>query len=95
MTTLFINPDKIKLKVPIGINLRQVAMMTGASMEFDCKDGECGKCIATIDKGMELLNKINPKEKAVIETLDQSSDNLRLMCQCIIDSQEGEIIISY
>jgi ferredoxin len=95
MTTLFIKPDNIKLKVPIGINLRQVAMMTGASMDFECNDGECGKCIATIDQGMELLNKVTSKETVLMETLDQESDNLRLMCQCIIDNQEGEIVISY
>ena len=95
MTTLFLNPDKIKVKVPLGMNLRQVAMMTDASMEFDCKAGDCGTCIAKIDKGMEFLSKINQKERSVIETLDQASDNLRLMCQCMIDSQEGEIVISY
>ncbi len=95
MATVYLTPDKIKVQVPPGMNLRQVANMTGTSMKFGCRVGDCGTCIAKIDKGMELLSTVNPKETALFEMLEKKDNNLRLMCQCVIDSHEGEIVISY
>ncbi|MDM5270815.1 2Fe-2S iron-sulfur cluster-binding protein [Sulfurovum sp. zt1-1] len=95
MTTVYLKDDNIRVKVPLGMNLREVAMKTGASMEFGCRIGDCGSCNARVDKGIELLNPLTKKEITVFKMFDQKNNNQRLMCQCIVDSQEGEIIISY
>lgn len=95
MATVYLKDDNIRVKVPHGMNLRQVAMKTGASMEFGCRVGDCGTCIATVEKGKEFLNEVSQKETAIFEMLDKQPDGQRLMCQCIVESQEGEIVISY
>lgn len=95
MTSVYLKDDNIRVKVPHGMNLRQVAMKTGASMEFGCRIGDCGTCIATVEKGIEYLNEVTQKESTIFSMLDQKPNDLRLMCQCIVEAQEGEIIISY
>lgn len=95
MTSVYLKDDNIKVKVPLGMNLRQVALKTGASMEFGCRVGDCGTCIAVVEEGMEFLNEVNQKEIDAFKMLDKKSEENRLMCQCIVEAQEGEIVISY
>jgi ferredoxin len=95
MTSLYLKDDNIKVKVPPGMTLRQIAKKTGASMEFGCRVGDCGTCIAKIEEGMECLNALNQKELDVFAILNQQSEGHRLMCQCTVESREGEIVISY
>jgi len=95
MATVALTNDNIKVKVPAGMTLRQIAQKTGASMEFGCRVGDCGTCIATVESGMEYLSQINQKEIKALEMLDIKSDAIRLMCQCSVESEEGDIVISY
>lgn len=95
MATVFLRNDNIKVKVPAGMTLRQVAQKTGASMEFGCRKGECTLCAATVDAGMEYLSALNSKEITALEVLDKKSSSIRLMCQCKVEKDEGEIVISY
>lgn len=95
MTSVYLKDDNIRVKVPLGMNLRQIATKAGASMEFGCRVGDCGTCIAKVEKGMAFLNEINQKEKDVFAMLNLDQDDLRLMCQCAVKAQEGEIVISY
>lgn len=95
VATVFLTNDNIKVKVPVGMSMRQVAQKTGASMEFGCRVGDCSTCIASVDQGMEYLNDINQKEIKALEILNKEKTNIRLMCQCTVDNNEGEIIISY
>lgn len=95
MATVILINDNIKVNVPVGMSLRQVAQKTGASMEFGCRVGDCSTCIAAVEKGMEYLNIVNNKEMKVFDLLEIQSDTSRLMCQCSVESEEGEIVISY
>ena len=95
MPSVYLKDDNIKVKVPSGMTLRQVAMKTGASMEFGCRVGNCGTCIAIVEEGMECLSEVNQKESTVFSMLDQKREGHRLMCQCTVNAQEGEIVISY
>lgn len=95
MAMVILSNDNIKVNVPAGMNLRQIAIKTGASMEFGCRVGDCTTCVATVDAGMEFLNAINTKETKVFELIDVKSDLTRLMCQCVVEKDEGEIVISY
>lgn len=95
MTSVYLKDDNIKVNVPSGMTLRQVAMKSGASMEFGCRVGDCGTCIAVVEEGMEFLNDLNDKERMVFSMINQTSDDHRLMCQSVVESQEGEIVISY
>lgn len=95
MATVILSNDNIKVSVPAGMSLRQVAQKTGASMEFGCRVGDCTTCAATVDAGMEYLNEITNKEITALELLDMKIDSTRLMCQCKVENDEGEIVISY
>ncbi len=95
MAIVILRNDNIKVNVPAGMSLRQVAQKTGASMEFGCRMGECTLCVATVDAGMEYLSALNSQEIKVFELLDIKSDSIRLMCQCKVEKDEGEIVISY
>lgn len=95
MATVILSNDNIKVKVPIGMTLREVAQKTGASMEFGCRVGDCTICIAYVVEGTQYLNEINQKEIKALEMLNMDSGKLRLMCQCRVISEEGEIVISY
>lgn len=95
MATVILRNDNIKVNVPAGMSLRQVALKTGASMEFGCRRGECTLCVATVDTGMEYLSTLNSKEITALELLGNKSGSIRLMCQCKVEKEEGEIVISY
>ncbi len=95
MATVNLNNDNIKVKVPAGMSLRQVAQKTGASMEFGCRVGDCATCVASIEEGMEYLNPLTPKEEHALKVINALNNKTRLMCQCRVESDEGEINISY
>jgi len=95
VATVILRNDNIKVKVPVGMSLRQVAQKTGASMEFGCRIGDCATCIATIDEGMEYLSPITQKEINALKMINSLNKKTRLMCQCSVESSEGEITISY
>ena len=95
MVSLFLKDDNIKVQVSSGKSLREIARKTGASMEFGCRVGDCATCIARVTKGEELLNEVNDKELLALSAIGSEIENLRLMCQCIVEAQEGEIEISY
>lgn len=95
MVTVILSNDNIRVKVPIGLTLREVAQKTGASMEFGCRVGDCATCIAYVEEGMHCLNALNQKEIKALDMLNMKTKNIRLMCQCSAIRDEGEIIISY
>jgi len=95
MVTLFLKDDNIKVKVPAGKSLREVARKSGASMEFGCRVGDCATCVAKVLKGQELLSEITDKEVLALNAIGGDIENLRLMCQTNIEAEEGEIEISY
>ena len=95
MVQIFLKDDNIKASVAKGKSLREVARKSGASMEFGCRVGDCSTCIAKVTKGNELLNEINAKELLVLEAIGSKDEHLRLMCQCNVIAEEGEIEISY
>ncbi|MEN8727773.1 MAG: 2Fe-2S iron-sulfur cluster binding domain-containing protein [Sulfurovum sp.] len=95
MSTVVLSNDNIKVKVPAEMTLREIAQKTGASMEFGCRVGDCATCIAYVDEGMQYLSEINQKEIKALEMLNVDSSKIRLMCQCRVVSDEGEIVISY
>lgn len=95
MVSLFLIDDNIKVNVSKGKSLREIARKTNASMEFGCRIGDCATCVAHVIKGNELLNEKTSKELFALEVIGSDNQNLRLMCQCSIQSEEGEIEISY
>ncbi len=95
MINIFLEDDNINVKVPKDKSLRYVATKTGASMEFGCRVGDCLTCIAKVKSGMQYLNDKNEKEIRALEILASDVSGLRLMCQCSVKADEGEIVISY
>lgn len=95
MAIVILEDDNIKVNVKAGKTMRQIAFQTGASMEFGCRVGDCATCVAKVVSGMEYLSSLSPKEKNAFKMLNMDDESLRLMCQCSVESQEGEIVISY
>ncbi len=95
MVSLFLKDDNIKVDVPSGKSLREVARKTGASMEFGCRIGDCATCIAQVTSGQEFLSEKNEKELLALKVISPDNEKLRLMCQCSIEAEEGEVEISY
>jgi len=95
MATVVFVDDNIKVKVPVGMTMRQVATKTGASMEFGCRIGDCSTCVSLVTSGMEYLNTKTDKEYRALEMFDNVRGEMRLMCQCKVSSEEGEIVVSY
>jgi ferredoxin len=95
MVTVILKDDNIIAHTSVGKSLREVARKSGASMEFGCRVGDCSTCVAKVLRGKELLNPINDKELLVLQVLGTEDDSLRLMCQCNVEAEEGEIEISY
>ena len=95
MVTVILRNDNIKVNVPVGMSIRQIALKSGASMEFGCRVGDCTMCVASVESGMEYLNSISHKENKMLELLNMKDESSRLMCQCNVEKDEGEIIILY
>lgn len=95
MVSILLQDDQIKVKVPSGTTMREIARRTGASMEFGCRVGDCTTCFAKVESGMALLSEINEKELKAVQMLGSDNKQLRLMCQCSVIGEEGEVVISY
>jgi ferredoxin len=95
MVTLFLIDDNLKVHVPNGKSIREVASKSGASMDFGCRVGDCLTCVASVKSGMVYLNEKTDKEIKALEVLGGDVSEMRLMCQCKVRCDEGEIEISY
>ena len=95
MVSIFLKDDNIKVKVPVGTTMKEVALKVGASMELGCRVGDCTTCVVHVKSGMCLLTDKNDKEIRALEMIKDDISELRLMCQCSVKCQEGEVVISY
>lgn len=95
MVSVFLKNDNIKVNVQKGKTLRQIATKTGASMEFGCRVGDCLTCVAHVKSGMIYLSEKTQKELKALEIIGGDVSEMRLMCQCSVRCDEGEIVISY
>lgn len=93
MATVLLKRDNIKVKVPAGTTMRKVATKTGASLEFGCRVGDCGSCVATVESGMEHLSVPNDKERHIMTIIEGDLSVQRLMCQVDVINDAGEIVI--
>lgn len=94
MVTVVFADDNIRAKVPEGMSVRTAAQKCGASMEFGCRVGDCTTCAAYVTEGMLFLSDKTDKEMATLGMLGSDIEQMRLMCQCTVRCDEGEIVIS-
>jgi len=94
MATVVFLDDNIRVKVPAGMPMRKVAEKCGSSMEFGCRVGDCTTCAAQVKAGMSCLTAMTEKEEAALQMIGGAGGDLRLMCQCSVSCEEGEIVIS-
>jgi len=95
MVSVFLQDNNIKVNVPVGTSMREVALKSGASMEFGCRVGDCSTCAVHVKSGMLLLTDKQDKEIKALEMIGGNLSEIRLMCQCSVRCEEGEIVISY
>lgn len=94
MATVVFSDDNIRVKVPVGMTVREAAGKCGSSLEFGCRVGDCSTCVAHVTEGMLLLSDKTEKELAALKMIGSDISELRLMCQCKVRCEEGEIVIS-
>jgi ferredoxin len=94
MATVVFLDDNIRVKVPVGMSIRDAALRSGASMNFGCRAGDCTTCAAHIKSGMLYLNDKTEKELGALKMIGDDISELRLMCQCKVRCAEGEITVS-
>ena len=94
MATVYFADDNIRVKVPVGMSLRQVAQKTGSSLEFGCRVGDCTTCAAHVTSGMLYLSDKTEKEMNALQMIASDIGEMRLLCQCSVRCEEGEIVIS-
>jgi len=94
MATVVFLDDNIRVKVPVGMSLREAAQKSGSSMEFGCRVGDCTTCAGNVLQGMFFLNDKTEKEMGTLRLLGEDAGEMRLMCQCHVASEEGEVVIS-
>ncbi len=95
MVSVLLEDENIRVHVNAGMSLREIARKAGSSMEFGCRVGDCSTCVAYVKSGIELLSAKQEKEEQVLKMLGTPAMHLRLMCQCSVQADEGEIVISY
>jgi len=95
MVSVVLKDDNIRVKVPVGTTMREVALKCGASMEFGCRVGDCSTCAVHVKEGACLLSDKEEKELKALEMISGNLSEIRLMCQCYVKCEEGEIVISY
>jgi ferredoxin len=86
--------DNIRVKVPAGTPMRQVASKCGTSIPFGCRVGDCATCIVHVESGMLYLSEKSEKELKVLGMLGGDVSELRLICQCQVRCDRGEIVVS-
>jgi len=94
MATVVFQDDNIRVKVPVGMSMRDAAQKSGASMEFGCRVGDCTTCAAHVKAGMLYLSDKTDKEIEALKMIRDDISELRLMCQCRVRCEEGEIVVS-
>lgn len=95
MAIVVFQDDNIKINVKKGKTVRQIASSCGASLNFGCRVGDCGACESTVTQGSGYLSVRSPKEEKYFSLLGIDDQSKRLMCQCSIESEDGEITIEY
>jgi len=95
MVSVFLQDDNIKVNAPVGTTMREIAVKSGASMEFGCRVGDCATCVARVVSGMSYLSDKQDKELKALAMLGGDLSQSRLMCQCKVKCEEGEVVISY
>lgn len=95
MALLLLKNDNIKIKAPKESKMRTIATKAGSSMQFGCRVGDCGTCLATIEEGMQFLNPLTEKEIKLLEIMGSTNAKERLLCQVTVISDEGEIVIKF
>jgi len=94
MATVVFLDDNIRVKVPVGMSLREAAQKSGSSMEFGCRVGDCTTCAGSVREGMNILSAMTEKEQLALRLIGEEGGDIRLMCQCRVTGGEGEIVIS-
>ena len=94
MATVIFKEERIRVSVPAGMTMRDVALKCGSSIPFGCRVGDCATCVVHVESGMIYLSDKNDKELKVLEMLGGDVSELRLICQCRVRCEQGEIVIS-
>lgn len=95
MASVVFLDDNIRVNAKKGKTIRQITNAVGASLNFGCRVGDCGSCECRVLNGVEYLSPLSIKEKNYFEMLNVEDSERRLMCQCSVESDDGEIVIKY
>lgn len=89
MPKVVFKDDELEVEAEVGSNMRDVALVEGASIPFGCEQGICGTCLVVPTEGADNLSDVDDQEKETLEAMG-AEDDQRLACQCQI---EGDVTV--
>ncbi len=85
---------EINLLAAVGESILEVALDHGINIEHSCGGVcACSTCHVYIQKGSELLKEADEDEDDRVEEAPGLEINSRLSCMCIVEEEDGEIIV--
>ncbi|HTJ99132.1 MAG TPA: 2Fe-2S iron-sulfur cluster-binding protein [Bordetella sp.] len=91
VTITFISNDNKQVTAPDNSNLLRVSLREKGGIPFKCGGGLCGTCKCTIERGLETLGAMTPRERKLL-TPEQVDGGMRLACQTTVT---GDIAVSW
>ncbi len=76
--------DDLTEEVPQGTKMPTAAENAGASLQFGCRSGNCGKCRIRVAAGAENLSPPDARESNFLQLIN-AKPNERLACQTRIN----------
>ena len=76
-------------------SILEVALINDIDLHHNCGGVcACSTCHLYIDKGEDLVEELSDKEEDFIDRAINPRLNSRLACQCVLNENEGEIIVT-
>lgn len=83
--------EDMEVEVPSGTRFQDIVEASNADVTFGCRNGTCGTCRISIEKGMENISPMGREEKDFLESMG-AAENERLGCQIRVN---GDCSINY
>lgn len=56
----------VTVTVPVGTRIIEISEKAGSYIAYNCREGDCGSCLFTVQDGAENLSKPSPLEKTTL-----------------------------
>ena len=71
---------ELTVNVPVGSRVIEISEKVGASLIYDCREGDCGSCLMQVLEGWDNLSVPSVVEAKILKEL-AAGKHQRLACQ--------------